>query len=123
MERTTDFWWHRLCSRLINFCLNTGNNKMMLDLSIKAFLVDNILCIKNRGWFINIDKLIIETVSDEKINNLILLPHEIIMIPYDYIFMINHHRNNPVVVERSLKEIKMVIDQHRLNQQNASSCL
>ena len=64
----------------------------------------------------------LETVSDEKIKELLSKPYQVIKIPYDYVFMINHHRDNLIVVNRALKEIKMVIDQHRLDQQNASSC-
>ncbi len=95
---------------------------MIVDLDIKAFLIDKILCFKNTGWVFHIDEMYLETVSDETIKELLSKPYQEIRIPYDYVFMIIHHRDNTIVVDRALKEIKMVIDQHYLNQQNASSC-
>lgn len=122
MERKINFWWNRFCYWFYYFYSYKGNIKVIIDLDIKAFLINNILCFKNTGWLFHIDTMKLETVSDERIKELLSQPYKEICIPYDYVFMINHHRNNEIVVTRALKEIKMVIDQHHLNQQNASSC-
>jgi hypothetical protein len=89
---------------------------MMVDLDIKAYLYENVLCITRTGCFIDFDTMKLRYASDKDINDFMAQPHKEIKIPYDYIFMLNHHRDNMCVVNRVIKEMKMIIDLHKKDQ-------
>jgi len=116
MERKNNFRKYRLCIGNSYCCYTKECFKMMIDLDIKAFYVGNLLCFKHTGWIINLDTMKVKCASEDEINELMTQPYKEIKIPYDYVFMLNHHRDNMVVVERVIKEMKMVTDQHCLDQ-------